>query len=395
MNHTIKKYYKLIASIFAFAINSFGLILSIIGASPNSNFSESKKFIIFLLIMAEIFLVLSAVYSMISIIKNANSRISVEQKEVELQLNKNANKTIFENHKASIAYYKDFHDKLQTLITNYTLKRAKLHELKVLISSNQLPTSYTKDKIENHVQSSEAENFDSFKTEMIDLYNRFIINIIDLLQESIEAYLQTKGCSTPVAIALKQLDQPAKYSKIDDKKNNIYTAFRDKKTYLSKTRNETWQKSFCIRKNSDFVFSIEKDYYIFNFVTKMLSENGLYLNENTNFYENYNSGVTCTIHSCVGKERILYGFLACDSLFDKQMEKKCGKNIYDYNVANMLMSTAHIIALFLSEFLEIWDKYCIQVHCDMSNETAYRMALEKYNLCNVMIERLNTTRYRS
>ena len=86
MKYTIKKYYKLIASVFAFVINSFGLIRSIIGASPNSNFSESKKFIIFLLIMTEIFLVLSAVYSMISIIKNANSRISVEPKEVELQL---------------------------------------------------------------------------------------------------------------------------------------------------------------------------------------------------------------------------------------------------------------------------------------------------------------------
>ena len=87
------------------------------------------------------------------------------------------------------------------------------------------------------------------------------------------------------------------------------------------------EKTFSIRKNSDFIFSIEKDYYIFNFVNKILSENGLYLNENTSFYENYNSGVTCTIYSCVNKERVLYGFLACDSLFDENTEKKCGKNI--------------------------------------------------------------------
>lgn len=394
MKYTIKKYYKLIASIFAFAINTFGLILSIIGISPNSNFTESKKFIIILLIMAEIFLVLSAMYSLITIIKNANNKVSAEQKELELTVNKKANQTILENHKASIAYYKDFLDKLNVLITNHTQKQAKLQELKALISSNQHPASSTITHVENHVQRSEVENLNSFKTEMIDLYNRFIINIIDLLQESIEEYLHTKGCSSPVAIALKQLGQPTRYSQIDDKKYNIYTAFRDKKTYLSKTRNETWKKSFCIRRNSDFVFSIEKDYYIFNFVTKMLSENGLYLNENTNFYENYNSGVTCTVYSCVGKERVLYGFLACDSLFDKQIEKKCGKNIYDYNVANMLMATAHIIALFLSEFMKMWDKYYIQVHCDMSDEDAYRTAQETYNLCNVMIESLNTTRYR-
>ena len=60
----------------------------------------------------------------------------------------------------------------------------------------------------------------------------------------------------------------------------------------------------------------------------------------------------------------------------------------------MLMATAHIIALFLSEFMKMWDKYYIQVHCDISDEDAYRTAQETYNLCNVMIESLNTTRYR-
>lgn len=343
--------------------------------------------------MGEVFLVLSAVYSMLSIIKNANNRISVEQKETELLLNKNSNKIIFENHKASIAYYKDFRDKLHMLISNYTSKQAELQDLNGLASSKQLIDSSTQDIITSHIQQSVDSNLNSFMLEMIDLYNRFVINIIDLLQESIEAYLRTKGCNTPVALALKQLAHPTKYSLIDDKKNNIYTAFRDKKTYLSKARNETWKKTFSIRKNSDFIFSIEKDYYIFNFVNKMLSENGLYLNENTNFYENYNSGVTCTIYSCVNKERVLYGFLACDSLFDKHTEKKCGKNIYDYNVANMLMATAHIIALFLSEFLEVWDKYYIQAQCDKTNEIAYKMAQAQYGLCNVMVERLNNTRY--
>ena len=150
----------------------------------------------------------------------------------------------------------------------------------------------------------------NLKSSLITHYNRFMIRTIDSLRNSIEEYLLTKGCKCSVSIAVKQLEKSINYAGIDSlkSKSNVYTAFRDSRTYSSKKRNETWEKRFSISKNSDFVNSIEKDFYIFNFMDKTFMDNQLYLNENQNFYETYNSGVTCTIHSCVKKERMLYGF---------------------------------------------------------------------------------------
>lgn len=381
MKYWIIKWHKAIAAILAFLINSVGLVLSFLGLYSDSKFGESKLFITIILCAAELFLIAAAIYSIISMMKDTHNRVSVHEKEAEIIRYRDAGKTIFENSKASVAYYKDFKDRLSILLSGHLDKLNEIRKLATIIATGEVEPGPTKSSLEKYVEDSKITAHKELKYEMIDLYSRFSINMINLVQESIEEYLRTKGCKKQVSIAFKQLNMPTKYKEIDDKKTNIYTAFRDQKTYHSKTRNETWKKSFCIRKNSDFVFSIERDYYIFNFVSRLLSENGLYLNENTNFYEHYNSGVTCTIHSCKEKERVLYGFLACDSLFDEKDKKNLGTNIYDYNVANILMSTAHIMALFFDEFLEKWDNYVKA--CGTAED----------DLCQVMINRVNSSRY--
>lgn len=393
MKALLNKYYKIIVSVCSFAVNSTGLALSILSASSSSSFAQSQTFITSLLIVAELFLVVSVIYTFISFFKDLNNKVSFEKKEYELTLCKNANKIIYEDYKASITTYKDFSNRLNLLETKYLSKKANHATVQKEIIDALQNSNASSTQIEEQLNKSILEEREQLKADLLDLYNRFIINIINLLTESITEYLQTKECYVQVSIALKQLENPQNYSAIDEKISDIHTAFRDSKTYRSKTRNETWQKSFCIRKNSDFVCSIEKDYYIFNFIDKSFMENGLYLNENSNFYENYNSGVTCSINSCIGKEKILYGFLACDSLFTKKERDKCGKNIYDYNVANMMMSAAHIIAMFLSQFLSVWEKHYIASFCDPSDKEKYATAKKKYGLCNVMIERVNNSRF--
>lgn len=393
LKYWLNKYYKIITSIIAFAINTFGLALSILGAFPGGKWAESRSYVTFLLVSAEIFLILSVIYTIISALNNYHNRISVDEKDAELMRCKSSNRTILENNKASITCYKDFHDRLNIFAKQH---KAKIEEIYFLRRIDNESRSYNQSnqEISQYLEKVISEERESIKTELIELYNRFIINLINLTRDSIEEYISTKGCNVPVSIALKQLEEPTNYNKINDKEDKIYTAFRDSKTYRSKTRNETWQKSFCIRKNSDFLSSIEKDYYIFNYVNKTFLENGLYLNENNNFYEYYNSGVTCTIYSCIEKERILYGFLACDSLLDDKMQKKGGQNVYDYNVANMMMAAAHIIAIFLKEFLLVWDNYYVRYDQDVLNSSEnYETFKKERNLCQVMIQRVKNTRY--
>lgn len=393
MRYIWRKYYRVFASVFGFFINTFGLVLAIFGAVPSAGQPE-KGYITFLLILSECFLIFSVIYTIVSALKNIHNREAVEEKDAELMQCRDSNKTIFENYKASITCYKDFNDRLDILVSRHAEKETQARSLRNVLDGCNPKKILDLDEVEKYLQQVDEDHVSSLRDELIELYNRFVINMIDLLRDSIEEYLSTKGCKSSVSIALKQLDEPERYSKIDDRKDNIYTAFRDSRTYRSKTRNETWGKTFCIRKNSDFVFSIEKDYYIFNYVDKTYIDNGLYLNENSNFYENYNSGVTCTIYSCVEKERILYGFLACDSLFDDKTSRACGKNIYDYNDANMLMATAHVIVLYFSKLLYIWDKYYVQYGYDKDENLAlYEENKIKRNLCRVMIDSVKNTRY--
>lgn len=129
-------------------------------------------------------------------------------------------------------------------------------------------------------------------------------------------------------------------------------------------------------------------------MNKTYMDNGLYLNENQNFYENYNSGVTCTIYSCIGEERILYGFLACDSLLTPKSRALSGKAVYDYNVANMLMTTAHIIGLYLQDFLDVWNNYYIAPQVEvLTSEKAKTTRKGELNLCAEMVDEINSTRY--
>lgn len=391
MKLRIKRYYKVISSSLAFIVNTIGLVLSFFGAFGSPNESNEKQFTIIILICAEVFLVLSVIYSTITMVKSYYDKETVDAKEIELAVCRESNATIFENYKRNITDYKDFKNRLHNIVEKHC-KVLEQHE-----SLNKLTIGTdVEEEVLNHIAAVNKLDMTNLKDTLIEQYNRFMIKTLDSLRDNIEEYLITKGCRKTVSVAVKQLHEPVKYSKIDQYKsvNNIYTAFRDSRTYFSKTRNETWQKQFSISKNSDFMLSIEKDYYIFNFMNKTYMDNGLYLNENQNFYENYNSGVTCTIYSCIGEERILYGFLACDSLLTPKSRALSGKAVYDYNVANMLMTTAHIIGLYLQDFLDVWNNYYIAPQVEvLTSEKAKTTRKGELNLCAEMVDEINSTRY--
>lgn len=388
----IKKYYKIISPSLSILISSIGLVLSFLGYKYDGN---SNKVLFFVLCISEIFLVASTVYAVVSVFKNEIDKLSLEAKNKEIEINKDTLKIILENNKSMLTTYKDFNDRLTSIRNNYINSCVKLGKLNDGSTGNN--TYITNEKEECHKRLKEA---------LIDSYKRFLSSTTNLLKLNIEKYLLTKGYNEAVSIAIKQLSTPTDYTEINKSNVDVFTAFRDSKTYNIKKRNETWKKNFKITKNSDFIMSIEKDYYIFNFMNRSFLENGLYLNENEAFYEDYNSGVTCTIYSCVNGKRILYGYIACDSLF-KAKNDISDENIYDWNVANM-MNTAHIIAMYLEHFYKIWNDLYVNYEENLDSwlqidfsalidnnlkTDNYKENIEKYGFCETMQDIVNSTRY--
>lgn len=371
MKYFIKKWYKLITSIFSFFINSIGLIISLVQIIYGSNNDSNNYNIFFVLAIAELFLIISIFYSIFSVFNNKSEQLKVNEKINEIERISNANRIIYENNKSVLTTYKDCTDSLRLRVQNYLDNNARLNELKgqgeVVEKQEEFKkmNEIAKISISDYVKDERDKEFHLFRNVLIDDYNRFLGNITNILRRSLEEYISTKKCSNDISVTLKQLDEPTYFNQINKSNIRVFTAFRDNRTYNSKKRTETWQKSFSISKNSDFFMSIKNEYYIFNFYGKGDMEHGSYHNENISFYENYNSGVTCTVHSCINGEKKLFGYLACDSLFDEKVKQKYGNNIFDWNTANLMMHVAHIIAMYLEKFLNIWDSYCVDFNPDL------------------------------
>lgn len=354
MKYFFRKWYKLILSVFAGFVNSAGLAISIVQIALGNTTTES--IIIYIVLgVSELFLIISVIFSLASIFKNKSEQIHLEEKNNEIDRLKHSDRVIYENQKSSITTYKDCIDALEHRVSTYLDNHKRLNDLEK--SKEKLTDN--EGIITDYIYKEREKEYDNFKLLLIDDYHRFLGNMCNTVRRSLEEYISTKGCKKGVSITIKQLEIPQNYNVLNDHKAKVYTAFRDFRTYYSKQRIETWGKAFTISKNSDFVISIEKDYYIFNFVDKKHLDTGLYQNENSNFYEHYNSGITCTIYSCMNKERKLFGYLACDSLFDKTDRKNIGTDIFDWEAANLMMHAAHIIAMYLQEFFSVWDRYCV------------------------------------
>ncbi len=366
MKYFISKWYSLIGAVLAGFINTAGFALSLIQIIWGNNSTES--IIIFLvLLLSEIFLIISVAYTIYSILKNKSEQINLEEKNNQIDRLQVADRIIYENQKSIITTYKDCSDILNQKVTNYLEDQKRINTTyEKLKEQSEVTGDYVvamdegaRNETLKFLEIERINEFNKFRYSLIDSYNRFLGSMTNIIRRSLEEYISTKRCKNSVSITIKQMETPWDYNTLNDHQAKVYTAFRDYRTYSSKIRNETWEKAFTISKNSDFVISIEKDYYIFNFIDKKELDTGLYQNENRSFYEHYNSGITCTIYSCINKKRILFGYLACDSIFDKKDRRIAGNDIFDWNAANLMMHTAHVIAMYLQIMFDTWNRYCI------------------------------------
>ena len=94
---------------------------------------------------------------------------------------------------------------------------------------------------------------------------------------------------------------------------------------------------------------------------------------------------------------MLFGYLACDSLFNEKLKRKIGSDIYDWKIANIMMYSAQVIAMFLEKFLDIWSTYIVQFNSkesldsNLSNQN--NQSDEMKGFCNSMINHVKDRRY--
>ena len=365
MKYRIIKWHKAIVSVLSLIVSVSGLTITIIDLSLKGE--QDNRLVAFLVLIATGLLIIASGYNVVSFLRAQTKKQEFDEIKNELYIGKTANKVIYENNKSMVTTYKDCADNLRQTIKNY---RKAYHSID---EHGKELEKLSPGKFTEYTEEQREKNNDDLSRALIREYNIFISRTVNTLRRSIEEYLTFKGCKENVSITLKQLEHPILYKNIDEKNANVFTAFRDYRTYSSKTRNETWDKTFKISKNSDFINSIEKDYFIFNFMTKKSLEDGLYQNENTTFYEHYNSGVTCSIYSCINKQRKLYGYLACDSLFNNRVKKQLGEDVFDWNVANIMMHGAQIVAMYLEDFINYWDDY----YASFNKSKCYKDFLEE------------------
>ncbi len=373
--YVLIKYRKIIASVIAWIFNTIGIVLSIFG-NINNDFGSVGTVIIVNLIAAEIFFICSIVYSLISLMRDVGRKERMNEAKSNYAKLEDANKKVIENNKAIITAYKDVNDKLNILVNDYekTIKEIE----KEIKHADKIKD----DEISKYLKTQRVNEYESFRNSAIGLYNGFNIDVLNYLRSSLESYAYAKGYKCPIAIAIKHITVPVNYADIKEKDKNIYTSFRDSKTYNNKLRNGTWKETYSIYENSDFSHSIAKDYCIFNNISK---KSGMYRNETVAYYEHYNSGITYAINSCINGKRKLYGFLACDSMLTDKEIRKNGPEMFDLNMANIMASGAHVIAMFLETFLGIWEKE----HNDKNEKKDYYST----DFCNTMKDKVSKARY--
>ena len=205
-----------------------------------------------------------------------------------------------------------------------------------------LASSEAYDRIENLTEITEEQkkemyarqlktSKDIYVQDIYKLYNTYISSTFSDLVSIIERYLDNKGHNLPVSLSLKLFNQKCN-NNINVNKVAVFTAFRDRLAYEQGIR-EIGEKNFKINANSDFLNCMKKESYFRNNIPKDCAD---YMNENDNYSLYYNCVATVPIICDYKNEKVIYGFLCCDTLNDKYL----GEEIMDKNITNILFAVS-------------------------------------------------------
>lgn len=350
----LKRNLNTIKNYFSWFIAILGLIFSIIGLVQGDSMEATVVYII--VIINSIVLIGLGVYLVVSYFYNQARSEEQENKILSLSKEKDSEKEKSDLiYKAYVVHTEDglylttsLRDFLQRL---YSLTEKCFVEIENIKSEEKQMREhmYSDDEIEEKIIALGKEKNRNICANLYDSYKRFLSNILTKTQSQIESYLRSRGYDLEVSLTLKMLIDPVQKQDLCENVPNVYTAFRDSRTWNKRIRKEVAEKLFTIEKNTDFIHCITHGTYIFN---NKSGDNRDYFNENTEFYKFYNSGITALISSenKNNENDIIYGFLACDILNDKYP----GKEIMDNNIAMMLRNTSCLLSIYFDNIEYNW-----------------------------------------
>ena len=345
---------KKIKDYFSWIIAILSLVFSIIGLVKGDSMEATVVYII--VIINSLVLIGLGVYLIVSYLYN---RGNIDKKDHEIQELLKANESEKENanllDKAYISHTENtvylvtaLHDFLHRL---YVLTDKCFKEIdSIEREENEMRNhGYTEDEIEKKIIALGKEKNRNICANLYDDYKRFLSNVLTKTQSKIESYLRSRGYDFEVSLTIKMLINPMLKEHICSEESNVYTAFRDSRTWNKRIRREVAQKLFAIEKNSDFIHCIVHGSYIFN---NKSDKDKDYYNENTEFYKYYNCGITTLIssESKNSEDNVIYGFLACDLLNNKYP----GKDIMDNNIAMLLRDTGCLLSIYFDNIGYNW-----------------------------------------
>lgn len=228
---------------------------------------------------------------------------------------------------------------------------------------------------------------------MLDEYSRFVCSLINRTQDMIESYLDGKGMPIDVSVTLKLFVYPDSADRVVSSggQANLFTAYRDTRTYESGDRNENPPRLYTINRNSDYIHCINgHNYYTFN--NNNDSDISGYANENEGYSRFYNSGVTVLVESRStdltrsATPSVVYGFLACDALNLSYSSEK----LMDDNVASIMMTMGAMIGSYCNYLEYVW----VLADLELSYGTVwYNLALQR-GVCSECVRKGSRDEYR-
>lgn len=159
--------------------------------------------VIFLvLLLSEIFLIISVAYTIYSILKNKSEQINLEEKNNQIDRLQAVDRIIYENQKSIITTYKDCSDILNQILNKYLADQKRVNQsydklIKRLKETNEFIIKMDEKARKEalvYLENERKNEFDKFRNALIDSYHRFLGSITNIIRRSLEEYISTKRC---------------------------------------------------------------------------------------------------------------------------------------------------------------------------------------------------------
>jgi hypothetical protein len=352
MKEKVQKILNFVKDYISWIIAIGSLILGIIGLRKDASFSNT---VVYLIIIIDTFILLGlGALFIVSYYYNISNSEKYEININELLQEKKELYNTIDNLKKSynvinvdydyiIGTLNKFLNKLSLFKDNYINKQNSLSEEK----KSMIEHDYKPHEIDEKITQLTKDNIKNISNSIIEDYNHFMGIVTKRCKNIVENYLESKGYILEVSITVKLLLNP---ELLGDLHNYctvpyVYTSFRDFKSI--NIRNKIADFLFTIMNNTDFNTCVNRKSFIFNNKSKNSTD---YLNEESDFYNFYDSGSTACVASKVEmlNDQRLYGFITCDVLNDKYGNVE----IIDNNVSTILSCLGKIISTYF-EYLDL------------------------------------------